>query len=56
MTVALYMNRCKDLGLSFDELDMINSGEVWDMLTEKANDQCEYPLLATQEQFHEFIS
>lgn len=50
------MIRCKELGLSFDELDLINTGEVWDMLTEKSNDSFAYPIQATQEQFNEFIS
>lgn len=49
------MLRCKQLKLSFEELDMITAGCVWDMLTELGNDDFKYPLQATQEQFDEFL-
>jgi hypothetical protein len=52
MTYAL---RCKQLGLTFEELDMISSGMVWDMLTEMSNDNEEYAPVAQQAQFNEFI-
>ncbi len=38
-----------------DELDMIECGMVWDMVTESSNDGQEYPLKAGQEQFREFL-
>lgn len=38
-----------------DEMDMIECGMVWDMVTESGNDSYDYPLLAGQEQFREFV-
>lgn len=48
------MLRCKELGLSLDELEMIDFGTVQDMFTEKANDEYKYPYKATQEDFNKF--
>lgn len=48
------MLRCKELGLSVDELDHIDYGLVLDMLTEKANDEHEYPYKASQKDFDKF--
>ena len=39
MTTGLYLARCYDIGL------------VYDIFTEKGNDNCEYATLATQEDF-----
>lgn len=50
-----YLLRCKQLGLTLDELDYISSGMVWDMMTERANDDIEYPIVAGQKEFNEFI-
>lgn len=50
-----YLLRCKQMGLSLEELDCLNYGMVWDMLTEEANDHCEYAIVAGQKEFHEFI-
>lgn len=50
-----YLLRCKQLGLSFDELDCLSCGMVWDILTEHVNDSYEYPKAAGQEQFNSFI-
>lgn len=54
MTTALYMVRCKDLGLSFAEESEITMGMVMDMLAEKLNDTLKYPRVATQEDFDRF--
>ena len=48
------MLRCKELGLSIDDLDNIDFGLVADMLTEKDNDNCDYPYKASQEDFDKF--
>ena len=48
------MLRCKEIGLSIDELEQIDFGLVADMLTEKGNDQHEYPYKASQEDFNRF--
>ena len=48
------MLRCKELGLSIDELENIDFGLVADMLTEKDNDNYDYPYKASQEDFDKF--
>ena len=48
------MLRCKELGLSIDELENIDFGLVADMLTEKDNDNYDYPYKASQEDFDRF--
>lgn len=48
------MLRCKELGLSIDDLDNIDFGLVADMLTEKDNDNYDYPYKASQEDFDKF--
>ena len=48
------MLRCKELGLSIDDLENIDFGLVADMLTEKDNDNYDYPYKASQEDFDKF--
>ena len=48
------MLRCKELGLSLSELEELEFGVITDMLTEKDNDNFEYPIKATQEDFNKF--
>lgn len=48
------MLRCKELGLTINDLDNIDFGLVMDMLTEKDNDSYNYPYKATQEDFNNF--
>ena len=48
------MLRCKELGLSIDDLDNIDYGLVQDMLIEKGNDEYNYPYKASQEDFNNF--
>ena len=48
------MLRCKELGLSIDDLENIDFGLVADMLTEKDNDNYTYPYKASQEDFDRF--
>lgn len=53
--VAIYMLRCTELGLNKDMLELLSMGDVYDMCTEKMNDQEEYPLKATQEDINTFF-
>ena len=48
------MLRCKELGLSIEELETMDFGVVADMMTEKQNDEYKYPFKATQEDFNKF--
>ena len=48
------MLRCKELGLSVDELENIDFGLVQDMLTERANDEHKWPYKASQKDFDNF--
>ena len=43
------MLRCLDLGLSLSDLDLLTIGMVYDMITEKSNDDCDYDEIGTQE-------
>lgn len=48
------MLRCKELGLSVDELEQLDFGLVVDMLTEQGNDEYKYPYKASQADFDKF--
>lgn len=48
------MLRCAELNLSDDALAGMTMGMVYDLLTERANDQEKYPYMATQDDFDEF--
>lgn len=48
------MLRCKELGLSVEDLENIDFGLVQDMLVEKANDEHKWPYKATQDDFNNF--
>ena len=48
LTVALLMLRAKELNLSFDELEILTIGDIFDMAVEKLNDQEEWDYIATQ--------
>ena len=48
------MLRCKELGLSINELENMDFGLVADMLTERENDEHKYPYKASQEDFDRF--
>lgn len=53
--IAIYMLRCVELGLNKDMLQILSIGDIYDMYTEKMNDQEEYPLKATQEDINNFF-
>lgn len=48
------MLRCVELGLTQDDLEKLEIGMILDMLTERANDDYEYPYMATQGDFDRF--
>lgn len=48
------MLRCKELGLSVEDLECIDYGLVEDMMIEKSNDEYDYPYKASQEDFNKF--
>lgn len=54
MTTGLFMLRCKELGLSVEELEILDYGLVADMMIEKGNDEYKYPYKATQKDFDRF--
>ena len=54
ITSALILLRCKQLGLTLEDLDVLDLGAVMDMAVEQANDGYEYPVLATQEDMDNF--
>jgi hypothetical protein len=54
MTIALYLLRCFEFGMSVSDLDQLDTGMVFDMYIEKSNDSEQYDELATQEDFDRF--
>lgn len=51
----MYFLRCKTLGLTFDDLDNLDIGLVYDMLIEQGNDLEKYPEKATQDDIDRFF-
>ena len=55
MTAPLLMLRCTQLGLHFDDLEHVDLGTVYDMFTEKSNDDWDgWEEVATQEDIDKF--
>ena len=54
MTTPLFLLRCKQLGLSMTELDLLTIGLINDMFTERENDEISYDYRATQGDFDSF--
>lgn len=54
MTVALFLLRCVEVGLSMEDLDELTVGMVNDMFTEKANDNYDWKEMASQDDFDRF--
>lgn len=50
----MFTLRSIQVGLSVADLDFLTYGQVMDILIEHANDDCEYPQLATQADFDAF--
>lgn len=53
-TTGLYMLRIVQLGIAVRDLELLEFGMVMDMMTEAANDSCEYDEIATQEDMDRF--
>ena len=51
---ALFLLRCLQLGIRIPDLEHVTMGMVFDLIAESANDQENYPVLATQEDFDKF--
>ena len=49
------MLRCAELGLSDEALNNMSMGMVFDMFTEKSNDDHKYPYKATQDDIKRFF-
>ena len=56
MNTAVYLLRAKQIGLSIEELDQMDEGQVMDMIIESGNDACsdEYDEIADQHDFDAF--
>lgn len=54
MTTALLHLRCKEIGLTFDEIKELRTGHILDLFAEKINDGADYDLIPTQEDFDNF--
>lgn len=55
MTTALYLLRCIEVGLSMADLDLLDMGMIYDMFTEKMNDNWKgWRQIATQSDFDRF--
>lgn len=54
MSVALFLLRCTEIGLSMNDLDLLTVGMVNDMFVEKSNDNYEWRELASQDDYNKF--
>lgn len=54
MTTPLFLLRCKQLGLSMMELELLTIGLINDMFIEKENDEHKYNYKAQQSDFDSF--
>lgn len=52
---SIFMLRCCELGLSDEALNNMTMGMVFDMYTEKGNDNHKYPFKATQDDIYSFF-
>jgi len=54
MTTLLFLLRSVQLGLPMQDLEILSIGLINDMYAESRNDDCEYTILATQEDMNHF--
>ena len=54
MSVALFLLRCTEVGLSMADLDELTVGMVNDMFVEKSNDSYDWKEIANQDDFDRF--
>ena len=53
-TTGVYLLRCLQLGLRPSDLSLVEYGTVVAMLVERGNDEEEYDIVATQDDFDRF--
>lgn len=51
LTTGLFLLRAVQLGLSIADLELLDIGTVYDMIIERANDDFEYTIKGTAEDF-----
>ena len=54
MTTPLFLLRCKQLGLSMTELDLLTIGLINDMFSERERDDEKWSILAGQDAMDKF--
>ena len=54
MTTALFLLRVYQIGMKLDDLDDLEAGTVFDIMTEHQNDDYNYRPVATQDDFDRF--
>ena len=54
MTTALFLLRAYQIGMKLDDLDDLEAGTVFDIMTEAGNDEFKYKQVATQNDFDRF--
>ena len=54
MTTALFLLRVYQAGLCLADLDELETGTVFDIMTEAGNDDCKYKEVASQDDFDRF--
>ena len=54
MTTALFLLRIYQSGMTLADLDDLELGTVFDIMTEAGNDDCKYKEVANQDDFDRF--
>lgn len=54
MTTALFLLRATQMGIRISDLDILEHGQIIDMMIEASNDGYDYKQLATQADFDRF--
>ena len=54
MTTALFLLRVFQVGMKLDDLDELEAGTVFDIMTEAGNDECKYRQVASQSDMDKF--
>ena len=54
MTTALFTLRAKQLNFTFEEINQLSTGEMFDIFTESSNDSAHYDRIASQEDMDRF--
>ena len=52
MNTPLLILRALQVGLKIQDFDLLEVGDIFDLLTESSNDSYEYPKKGTEEDFH----